>query len=485
MSNAHALDVVLSEFLELAKIPRPSHHEEQVSEYLCQWAVNHGLTVEKDSLGDVIIEKPASPGCEDKPLTILQAHMDMVCVAKEGVNYNPVSDPIKVKILEDGFTLVAEGTSLGADDGIGIAICLYLLADESLRHGRIRAIFTTNEEDGMDSVNIDPKYLQGQYLSNLDWEEIGSLCNSCAGGDFFNFNRKAIWEAPAANAKTLNISFTKLLGGHSGVGINKGHANALVSLATALSMLKQGGINYRIASFDGGQAPNAIPKFAKAELTIEENQLDATKDILQIFRSEFKACYDNVEFEYEFAVSESDKLPLKVLSEETGFALAELMTVVPNNVHTMSPFVAGLVESSANLGTISISDDEIKFMVFARSSVDYPETQMRLICQSLADAYGFAFQSEGHVPGWAVNPNSKLVPLACCAYEKITGKKMVVEPVHAGVECGAFAIKNPGLDMIAIGPTLLDVHTPNESCNLNDVKIITDLIAEILRTIAE
>lgn len=235
MSKNKALDIVLSEFLELAKVPRPSHHEERVSEYLFQWAKSHGLAVEKDNMNEIIIDKPASPGCENVPRVIFQAHMDMVCVCEEGVTYDPMTDPIKV--INDGVTLTADGTSLGADDGIGVAMCLYLLQDDTLRHGPIRAIFTTKEEDGMDSIAIDPKYLDGGYLVNLDWETLGSLCNSCAGGDFFNYSHKAEWEKPIVGCKTLTISLSGLLGGHSGVGINKGHANALVSIATLLAKL--------------------------------------------------------------------------------------------------------------------------------------------------------------------------------------------------------------------------------------------------------
>lgn len=483
MSKEKAFDIVLDEFLKITQIPRPSHHEERIADYLYQWAVAHGLKVEKDALGEIIIDKPATPGLEDKPLTIFQAHMDMVCVAEEGVAYDPINDPIKV--INDGVTLTADGTSLGADDGIGVAMCLYLLQDDSIKHGPIRAVITTNEEDGMDSMNINPKYLDGEYLVNLDWEEIGSLCNSCAGGDFFNYSRKADWESAPAGSKTMSISFSNLLGGHSGVGINKGHANALVSLATMMSMLKQRGISFRIASFTGGQAINAIPKFGKVEFAIADTDIDKAKAIIDAFMQEFKDAFDNIETEYSFNVSVDDAAPARVLGRETGYGLVDLMAMAPNNVHTMSPFVDGLVESSSNIGVITVDDDVVSFIDFARSSVAYHATQLGVICQALAEYCGFEFTSDGHVPGWAVNPNSKLVPIACEAYEQLTGKPMVVEPVHAGVECGAFAIKNPKLDMIAIGPTLLDVHTPNEKCCLDDIKVTTDLLIAILEKIAE
>ena len=477
-----ALETVISEFSKMTQIPRPSHHEERISAYLCQWAKDHGLHVEVDEMKEVIIDKPASKGCEGVPRVIFQAHMDMVCVAEEGVAYDPLKDAIKV--INDGKTLTADGTSLGADDGIGVAMALYLLGDDSLRHGPIRAIFTTNEEDGMDSMNIDPKYLDGAYLVNLDWETVGSLCNSCAGGDFFIFSRKADWEAAPENSKTMSISFSNLLGGHSGVGINKGHANALVSLATAMAMLKQRGIGYRIASFTGGQAPNAIPKFGKVSFAIASRNVPKAKTVLKEFMTEFKDAFDNIEKEYSFQVEVNDAAPERVLGKKTGYGLIDLMTMAPNNVHTMSPFIDGLVESSSNIGTITLGEETISFADFARSSVAYHATQIGVICQAIADNCGFELRNDGHVPGWAVNPNSKLTEITCKAYEKLTGTPMIVEPVHAGVECGAFAEKNHALDMIAIGPTLLDVHTPNESCDLDSVRVTVELLVEILKAIA-
>ena len=419
MSKDKALDIVLSEFLELAKVPRPSHHEERVSEYLFQWAKRHGLAVEKDNMNEIIIDKPASPGCENVPRVIFQAHMDMVCVCEEGVTYDPMNDPIKV--INDGVTLTADGTSLGADDGIGVAMCLYLLQDDTLRHGPIRAIFTTNEEDGMDSMDIDPKYLDGDYLVNLDWETLGSLCNSCAGGDFFNYSHKAEWEKPIVGCKALTISFSGLLGGHSGVGINKGHANALVSIATLLAMLRQGGVSYRVASFSGGQAKNAIPAFGTATIVLSATEEDRAKAIIETFRAEFAEAFGNIESDMVFTTTFGDTAPDRVLTGEVGYGMVGLMTTVPNNVHTMSPFIDGLVESSANLGVVSVDEDMVRFTVFARSSVAYQATQIGVICSALANSFGFTFDSEGHVPGWAVNPSSKLTHIACEAYKHLTG----------------------------------------------------------------
>ena len=213
--------------------------------------------------------------------------------------------------------------------------------------------------------------------------------------------------------------------------------------------------------------------------------MHSCKPIIETFRAEFVEAFGNIEPDMVFTTAFCDTAPDRVLTGEIGYGMVGLMTTVPNNVHTMSPFIDGLVESSANLGVVSVDDDMVRFTVFARSSVAYHATQIGVICGALANNFGFTFDSEGHVPGWAVNPNSKLTHIACEAYKHLTGTDMIVEPVHAGVECGAFAEKNPHLDMISIGPTLVDVHTPNEVCKIEDVKITTELLIEILERIAK
>ena len=256
-------------------------------------------------------------------------------------------------------------------------------------------------------------------------------------------------------------------------------------LQLLLAMLRQGGVSYRVASFSGGQAKNAIPAFGTATVVLSAAEEDRAKAIIETFRGEFAEAFGNIEPDMVFTTTFGDTAPDRVLTGEVGYGMVGLMTTVPNNVHTMSPFIDGLVESSANLGVVSVDEDMVRFTVFARSSVAYHATQIGVICGALANSFGFTFDSEGHVPGWAVNPNSKLTHIACDAYKHLTGTDMIVEPVHAGVECGAFAEKNPHLDMISIGPTLVDVHTPNEVCKIEDVKITTELLIEILERIAK
>lgn len=264
------------------------------------WAGSHGLSAVRDELGDVIIDKPASAGYEKAPKVILQAHMDMVCVAAEGVHFDPLNDPIK--IINDGKTLRADGTSLGADDGIGMALCLYILQDTTLRHGPLRVIITVNEEDGMASVDMPAEYLDGDYLINLDWEWLGSLCNSAAGCDFIRFTRKTSREPAPTDYDTLKVTLKGLQGGHSGVGINLGRANALVCLASAFLRLAEADIPVRISAFSGGQAKNAIPASAQAEILVPKAETAKAVHLLEAYRQDFSIAFGEKEPAYQYTV---------------------------------------------------------------------------------------------------------------------------------------------------------------------------------------
>ena len=472
---------VLQEFLKIAEIPRPSHHEERIGAYLVDWARANGLAVTQDELGDVIMEKPASSGAEAAPRVILQAHMDMVCVAAEGVVYNPLTDPIKV--VNDGRALRAEGTSLGADDGIGIALCQQLLKDDSLRHGPMRVIVTVNEEDGMDSIGLSPQYLDGGFLINLDWESLGSLCNSAAGCDFAEIRREASMERLPAGWTALAVTLKGLQGGHSGVGINLGRANALVCMATFLSRLMEKGVPLRLVSFCGGQAKNAIPASAQAVIAFPDEQRSAVSEAFDAYKKDFADAFGPIEGTAELFCQDCEPVA-DALDQASARALLELLAALPNGVNTMSPFAQGLVESSQNLGTLTAADGQIRLEIMARSCVAYRAEELLRASRLLAERFGFTYTQGDHAPAWAVRPGSRLVPIACEAYRELTGREMVVEPVHGGLECGAFYEKNPRLDMIAIGPTLTDVHSPDETCDIESVSTTYQLLVRILHKLA-
>lgn len=475
--KSNALEIILDEFLAISKIPRPSHHEEKIGAYLVEWAKKKGLAVEQDSIGNVVIDKSATIGYEEVPKVIIQAHMDMVCVAAEGVVYDPLTDPIKV--INDGKILSAEGTGLGADDGIGMAIALYLLQDETLKHGPLRVIITVNEEDGMSSIDMSGDYLDAEYLINLDWEWLGSLCNSAAGGDFVSFVRSADWVEPVDGQTALQIELKGLQGGHSGVGINLGRANAIVCMATALYRLIEENIPVLISDFHGGQAKNAIPAQAEAIILIPKNKEDKVKAVLKGYELDFAKAFGVIEANYEWNVKVVE-MPKKTLTKQTSKDLLVLLNTLPNNINTMSPFAKELTESSQNLGLLTMDETTISLEAMERSCVAYRAEEILRASKLIAQAFGFAYIQGEHVPAWAVNPKSKLVPLTCEAYKELTGNEMIVEPVHGGLECGAFFEKNPNLDMIAIGPSLTDVHSPNETCDIESVRITAELIVHVL-----
>lgn len=482
MDSKKALQQVVDEFLQIAAIARPSHHEEKISAYLYQWALAHALRAETDALGNVIVEKSASVGCEAAPVVILQAHMDMVCVAAEGVVFHPLTDPIHV--LQSETQLRAQGTSLGADDGIGIAMCLYFLQDTTLRHGPLRVIFTVNEEDGMSSGAMDARYLAADYLINLDWEWLGSLCNSSAGGDFLSFTRAIRWTADETGRIPVQLQISGLLGGHSGVDINRGRANALVCIAGALDALQQAGIGFGLADFHGGQARNAIPASAEAVVLIEKAELESAFTCLKTYQQSLADGFGAVEPHLEFSCRQLQVATRHIMDEASALALVQLMRTLPSNVHSMSPFVGGLVESSQNIGLLALEEHTIVLSAMERSCSRFRSAEIRGISKCLAQSYGFCYREGEHPPAWAVNPKSALTATALAAYRALTGKEMVVEPVHGALECGAFFEKNPALDMIAIGPTLTDVHSPLEACDLESVRITTALVGEILSRLA-
>ena len=479
MNYRSALDIILQEFYKICEIPHPSHHEEQIGAYLFQWAKDHGLAVTKDRLGDIIIEKPAAPGCEASPRVILQAHMDMVCVAAEGVSFDPLRDPIKV--INDGKILRADGTSLGADDGIGVALCLYILQDNTLRHGPLRVIFTVNEEDGMASIDMPAEHLDGDYLVNLDWEWLGSLCNSAAGCDFIRFRREAKWEAVSPDDTAIEVTLKGLQGGHSGVGINLGRANALVCVASALSRLAESGIPVKVTAFSGGQAKNAIPAAAQATVLVPTALSQQALQLLKDYEQDFVSAFGEKEpsYLYDVAVQEAHSVQ-QCLGVEISKSLLGLLVTLPNGVNTMSPFVPSLVESSQDLGLLTVGPAEIALEAMERSCVNYRAEEILRASRLIGELFGFTYEQGDHAPAWGVNPHSKLVPLTCDVYREITGKDMVVEPVHGGLECGAFFEKNPCLDMIAIGPSLTDVHSPDETCDIESVAVTAELITKIL-----
>ena len=474
---------ILSNFLSLCAIPHKSHHEEAISAFLYDWGVKKGLRTVRDEAGNVILDKPASPGHENAPVTILQAHMDMVCVAEDGREYDPLRDPIRV--INDGVTLTADGTSLGGDDGAGVAMAMSILEDENAVHGPIRAIFTVDEEDGMTgAAALSPRHLEGKYLINLDWEAFGSLCCSSAGSDMYSLRRKAEWETPAPDAVSYALTVQGLEGGHSGAQIHLGRANAIRMAAFILAAGAEKAEIANIAAFRGGSAHNAIPAKALAAVAVPADRAEA---FLEAARAELEVQLEKCSLTDPGAmvtIVETDR-PEKVLSAGMSRDLLGVLTAVHDGVHTMSPAIPGLVESSANTGLAELTEDGFSFVVHQRSSEPAITGEMKKVFAAQAETFGFSMEVLSSSPAWPVRPGSHLVEICEKHFRALFGREITVEPVHAGLECGAFSNKNPALDIISIGPDILDIHSPKETLVLRTVYDCDALVRSMLREIAE
>ena len=473
---------IVENFLSLCAIPRRSHHEEAVSRFLYQWGLDKGLAACRDEEGNVILEKPASPGCENAPLTILQAHMDMVVVWEDGVEHDPLLDPITV--INDGLTLKAKGTSLGGDDGAGVAMAMAILEDESAIHGPLRAIFTVDEEDGMSGAEaLHPRHLQGQYLINLDWEGFGSLCCSSAGSDMYALRRSAEYITPGEDRVFYALNVQGLEGGHSGAQIHLGRANAIRLAASILFAGAQAAGGASLAAFRGGSAHNAIPASASAVIAVAREKSAAFFEAAQQETDRLLELCALTDPRAMVTLVETDRSEKLLSEKETGDILA-LLLAVHDGIHTMSSAIPGLVESSANTGLARLDENGFEFIVHQRSSEPSITEEMKKVFLSQAAQYGFTLSVLSSSPAWPVRPGSELVELCRRHFRDLFGREIAVEPVHAGLECGCFSRKNPALDIISIGPDILDIHSPKETLVLQTVYDCDALVRSMLREIA-
>ena len=475
------LEGVLQEFAPIAQIPRPSGHEKAVSDYLCQRLRELDLTVVQDEKWNIIAELAASKGLEGAPRTILQSHMDMVCVAEDGVTYDPLHDPIRLRRGEE--FLEAEGTSLGSDDGIGIAGILYVLQHCPV-HGPLRVIFTVDEEQGMSgAIHLDAAHLQdAAYLINCDSEDYDVLTVGSAGSVNLDFSRKLSWQKPG-KGKAWRLTVRGLHGGHSGERIGDGRGNAIRTVALCLQAFKRSGISFGLASLQGGKARNAIPADAQA-LIVTEADDEAVRAVLAEEKKAFLQIYGTADPDAEF-LAEAAALPQQVFSSEDTAALLRLLTVLHTGVFAMSQVIPGLVETSANLGMIRTEPESISFQYFPRSSVDARLDEFRYMAEAAAALSGFEVHIGTQSSGWKERADSRLAKLMTEVFREQNGRPMKVETIHAGLECGWHFRKNPELDMVSIGVTTKDIHSPKERLVLATVAPQIELIMGTLKRIAE
>ena len=472
---------VFEQFAEINKIPRPSKHEEKMIDYLKEFAEKRNLEHEVDETGNVIIRKPATKGHENAPMVSLQSHMDMVCDKLVDVDINFQTDAIQTYV--DGEWLTAKGTTLGADDGIGCAIELAILDSDDIEHGPIECVFTRDEETSLTgAMGMKAGFMKGDMLINLDSEDEGQIFISCAGGKTtsakFTFTRE---QAPEGYF-FLQASIKGLKGGHSGDDINKKRANA-IKILTRFLYKEQEKLDLHLASFNSGKLHNAIPRDGVIVFAVPASEKETVRVDWNVFTANVEEEYHVSDTTMEFNLESAEATAVIEKGVSHRFILA--MQAVDNGVFAMcqDEALAYMVETSNNVASVITSDNEINIVTSQRSNVmSNLENETNTVKAAFELAGAEVKMSDGY-PAWKMNPDSKLTKVAVESYKKLFGKEPIVKGIHAGLECGLFSERYPNLDMVSFGPTLRDVHTPDERLYIPTVQMVWDHLLDILKNV--
>ena len=460
-------------FEAISAIPRGSGNTRRISDFLAHFAAERGLEHIQDGSGNVVIFAPASPGCEGAAPVILQGHMDMVCEKDADCALDMEREGIRLAV--DGDVVYAEGTTLGGDDGAAVAMLLALLDDKTLPHPPLECVFTVDEEIGMlGAAALDTSCLQGRRMLNLDSEDEGVFTASCAGGRVVTARLPLRREAQGG--VTLCLSVSGLTGGHSGVEIDRGRANSSQLLGRLLSAVGRATM-LRVVSVEGGKKDNAIPVRSEALIRVASFAAAeaACRGLESALKDEFGLSDPGLRVTLEAA--ETDLLPFDA---ESTAKLLTMLLCLPGGVQAMSQDVPGLVQTSLNLGILETAGETVEAQLSVRSSLESGKTMLTDRIERLLRALGGSISVEGDYPGWAFRRESPLRELLCEVYREQTGREPVVNAIHAGLECGLFSGKLPGLDCVSIGPDLEEIHTPREKMHIASVARLWALVTETL-----
>lgn len=469
-------------FYALTQIPRPSGHTEQVAAYLVEFAKKNGAEAFIDEAGNVIMRKAATPGYEDRATAVLQAHMDMVPQKVKESDHNFETDPIETFI--DGDWVRAKGTTLGSDDGMGVAAAMAVIEDKTLEHGPIEVLITKDEETGMyGAFGLKPGVLNGQFLLNLDSETEGEITIGCAGGmDVICTMQYQPLQVNPEGMESFRISMKGLRGGHSGLEINEGRANANKLMARLLFAAVNTDCAW-ISSWHGGNMRNAIPREGDAIVLVPQGKVDELRELVDKCREVFNREFEDIEHNNIELTIEPCEMPADAIPEEIQTNLVNAVMAAHDGVLRYIPTISSIVETSSNLAIINIAEGSVEIDILARSAAD----SMKLwLCNSLRACFamaGMKVDFEGGYSGWQPNTKSPLVAEMSKVYEGMYGKKPEVLVVHAGLECGIIGVNYPDMDMASFGPTLRSPHTPDERCYIPSVGKFYDYIVEILKNI--
>jgi dipeptidase D len=469
---------VLSYFKEITKIPRESGHEEHIIAYLQNFAAENNLECKTDEAGNVLITKEAAPGYENVPTIVLQSHSDMVCEKNEGVEHDFAKDPIKY-IIKDGW-MIAPDTTLGADCGIGVAAQMAILVSD-MPCGKIECLFTTAEETGLDgAMALQPGFFTGKVLLNLDSEDEGEIFVGCAGGidTTVRFNYK---DEPIEEDFALQEVYVKdAMGGHSGDDINKGRANAVQLLARFLYSILD--LDWQLVTIDGGNKRNAIAREAKAVIAAEEDTLDIINERLEDFAADVVEEYGAIEKDIKVGYAEYQGDATVAIDEMTAWNLVAALCASPHGVLAMSQEIENFVETSTNLASVKMTEPGvIRIGSSQRSCVTAARRAAAAKMEACFVLAGAIVKHEGEYPGWAPAAESPVRDACVASYKKLFGVDPKVKAIHAGLECGLFTEKFPGLDMVSFGPTLRGVHAPGERLDLASLDKFVALLVDVIQ----
>jgi len=468
-------------FYEISQVPRPSKKESKIVEHMKKLFNDLGVEFKEDKVGNLVAKIKATPGFENSPTVILQGHVDMVCEKNKTTVHDFDNDPIKLK-REDGW-IKADGTTLGSDNGIGVAAALAIISDKESTHGPLEVLLTIDEETGLTGANnLAPGFINGKILLNLDSEEDGAFYVGCSGGQdtVARFNLEL--EDTPKGLETFELLVTGLKGGHSGLDIHQNRGNAIKILARIFEAFNK--IQFYISSINGGSKRNAIPREAESIIYLDKSDVDKAEKIIKEFEKKLKIEYKVSDKGVNIEFKKSSSGNSKVFSNSFKEKITNTLLALPHGVVSMSQDIPDLVETSTNIATISTSKDELVIGTSQRSSIDSAKIYVAQNVASVFKLAGAKIESGDGYPGWKPDLDSNVLKMSKNVYKELYGKEPEIKAIHAGLECGILGDKNPGLDMVSFGPTIQGAHSPDERVNIETVDKFYNLLKAILKKIA-
>ena len=466
-------------FYGISQVPRPSKKEEKIRAHVREFATKNNFQFVEDEVGNIVIKVPATPGHENAPTVVIQGHLDMVCEKNKGTEHDFENDPIK--LYKDGDWITAEGTTLGADNGIGVAAGMAVATDESAIHGPLELLCTIDEETGMTGVNaLKSDFITGKTLLNLDSEEDGAFYVGCSGGQdtrgYFDLDLTDIDKS----LSSYELMITGLKGGHSGLDVANGRANAIRLLAQLLNRIKEG-IDYDLSSISGGSLRNAIPREAEVTLLINSGDESKVQEIVDQFVSNTLLEFSHNDSGLKVVFEKKENNNEKMFTKEFVSNLIKILLATPHGIMTMSPDIPDLVETSTNLATIDLVDNQMVIGTSQRSAIDSAKWNVSNAVQSVFELGGAVKVDTGDgYPGWQPNMDSELLKISKEVYVDMFKKDPEIKAIHAGLETGLLGSKYPGIDMISFGPTIEGAHSPDEKLHIGDTAKFYDLVKGVL-----